>query len=99
MEESSKWRIRRTFLGAAACWTVLVLGFLFMLGGLGYCGAAIEEAAERFRYNFIPLFVFISTGLVLMLGGSVGLMFLEVSARLNEIRSLVQGTTSEKKGE
>ncbi|MEW6357794.1 MAG: hypothetical protein AB1696_15785 [Planctomycetota bacterium] len=85
-----EWRPRRSFVGALACWVLLAVGLVFVVGGLCFCRDAIERPPDEFRYNFVPLFVLVSIGLILMLGGAIGIMCIEISGHAQAIRRLVQ---------
>ncbi|NOZ21798.1 MAG: hypothetical protein GXP25_12020 [Planctomycetes bacterium] len=85
-----EWRPKRSSVGALACWILLAVGLAFVVYGLCFCRDAIERPAEEFRYSFVPLFVLVSIGLVLMLSGAIGIMCMEISGHAQAIRRLVQ---------
>ena len=85
-----EWRPKRSSVGAIACWILLAVGLIFVVYGLCFCRDAIERPADEFRYSFVPLFVLVSIGLILMLGGAIGIMCMEISGHAQAIRRLVQ---------
>ena len=85
-----EWRPKRSSVGAVACWVLLAVGLVFVVYGLCFCREAIERPADEFRYSFVPLFVLVSMGLILMLGGAIGIMCMEISGHAQAIRRLVQ---------
>lgn len=87
------WHRKKSFFGSASCWLLIVLGLIFLVFGLGYCRVAIEGTAEQFPNNFVPLFVLVSLGLTLVLGGVIGMMCMEISGHAQVIRRLVERAT------
>ncbi|MEW6356946.1 MAG: hypothetical protein AB1696_11500 [Planctomycetota bacterium] len=90
MAEKSGWEQRRTWVGFVACWILIIVGLVFVIAGLMFCRATIERPAEEFRYSFVPLFVLVSIGLILMLGGSIGMMHIEISSHDEEVARNLQ---------
>ncbi|MEW6355989.1 MAG: hypothetical protein AB1696_06680 [Planctomycetota bacterium] len=86
-------------LGKLACGILLVLGLVFIVVGLTYCRGAIERPADEFRFSFVPLFVLVSIGLVLMLGGTIGWMHMEIAAHSREMLAAFNEMKDGVKGE
>ncbi|NOZ24114.1 MAG: hypothetical protein GXP25_23810 [Planctomycetes bacterium] len=85
MSKGSRWEQQRAWVGFVACWILIIVGLVFVIAGLTFCRSAIERSPDEFRYSFVPLFVLVSIGLILMLGGSMGMMHIEIAAHDDQV--------------
>jgi len=87
--EGGDGRQGQAVAGQIACGILLVLGLVFIVVGLTYCRACIGGTAEDFRFTFVPLFVLVSIGLILMLGGTIGWMHIEIGDHSREMLAAI----------
>ena len=95
MSGKSNWEHKRAWIGFVACWILIIVGLVFVIAGLTFCRSTIERSAEEFRYSFVPLFVLVSIGLILMLGGSLGMMHIEIASHDEEVVHMLQSFRAE----